>query len=344
MVRFGRRLVRDSSPFSGRYLTRLCLMAGICICAMVILNWEHYGRGSARGHRTNSSGPHPVLQTAIAPSPFGELGVGVIVAEDNPKDAEPTPKGGSDPATRDESPADGLPPVDMALLQDVVHKVRRLKPAPYYHLLTIAARSSLQLLEQHTRKDVIWAHLWSDPDQYRGELIFLKGHLRGLKKFEAERDRRLNPAGIKFLYQGDLFTEESHPNPYVILVPNLAEGMPLGSNLMENVTFAGYFLQLWRYTAAGDVERAAPLLIGRILVWTPAPRPVQSSQFSAYLAIAFVLLGICMGGAVWAINLRGSRRQPSDGPPDERAEAAAKAGLAELEKLNMPDPFQPPTG
>ena len=339
MLRFGRRRFEQTSPFSGRYLTRLLLLAGFCVSAMVMLNWVHYGRAAASRRLASSGGG---LQTAIPPSPFGELGVGVIVADDRQKETRHSTEDGLGQAPPDETPNGGLPPVDKALLQDVVDKVRRLRMEPYYHLVTIAACSSPHLLEQHAQPNVTFAHLWSDPDKYRGELIYLKGCLRGLKKFEADTSKRLNPAGIKYLYQGDLFTDDSRPNPYVILVPNVAEGMPLGANLMENVTFAGYFLQLWRYTAAGDVERAAPLLIGRILVWTPAPRQDPASRLNAYLAIAFVLLIISMGGAVWAINRRSSRGQPSDGPANERAEATAKAELAQLEKLDMPDPFQPP--
>ena len=343
MIRFGRHRFEPQTPFSGRYLTRLLIMAGFCLCAIVILELSRYRqRLAGRDARQANGARAEIPQTAIPPSPFDELGVGVIVADDTPQE---TGRGVGDravEATGDQAPHNGLPAVDQALLQDVVDKVRRLRMEPYYHLVTIAVRSSPQLLEQHARRDLTFAHLWSEPDQYRGQLIYLKGYLRGLKKFEADRNKRLNPEGIHELYQGDLFTDDSTPNPYVIIVPSVAEGMPLGANLAENVTFAGYFLQLWRYTAAGDVERAAPLLVGRILLWTPAPRQEPTVRLNAFLAIAFVLVVMGTGGAVWAINRRNPRGQCGDGPADQRAEDAARDGLARLEKQELPDPFQPP--
>jgi hypothetical protein len=169
-------------------------------------------------------------------------------------------------------------------------------------------------------------------------LIYLNGYLRGLHKFEAATNRRFNPTGLKFLYHGDLFTEESRHLPYVIVVPSVADGMPLGTDLAENVTFAGYFLQLWRYTAAGAVERAAPLLIGRILVWEPAPRSGPQFRLSLYLAGGSVLLMVCVIGLLWAISRRQRRTIHAEGQSDERTEAAAIAGLAELERLDVSDP------
>ena len=181
---------------------------------------------------------------------------------------------------------------------------------------------------------------YSPPEQYRGELIYLKGYLRGLKKYEAIENDFFNPARIPSLYQGDLFTAESRPNPYIIVIPQIAEGMQMGVDLTENVTFAGYFLHLWVYKGGDNVDRAAPLLIGRLLTWTPAPRYHQVAQTGAFIAVAFVVLLMCVGGAIWALNRASAKRCQSASGASPAGDASAMAGLAQLEKLDIPDPWQ----
>lgn len=338
MLHFGRRRFEMPTPFSGRYLTRLLIMGCCCVCALVALNWRRLFQvpTAARGRGANARLDQQ-LETAIAPSPFGEMGLGVIVADGQPRTAHAKNTDKSNELSAVDSSKESLPEVDRTLLDNVLDKVKQPPAHAYYHLVTIAAQAPAHLLGREARRDVSFANLWNDPDTYRGELIYLNGYLRGLHKFEATTNRRFNPTGLNFLYQGDLFTEESRHLPYVIVVPSIADGMPLGTDQSENVTFAGYFLQLWRYTAAGNVERAAPLLIGRILVWQPAPRSESPFRLSVYLAAGSVLLMVCAIGLLWAISRRQPRTIHAEGPGDERTEAAAIAGLAELERLDAAD-------
>ena len=58
---------------------------------------------------------------------------------------------------------------------------------------------------------------------------------------------------------------------------DVPEGFPAGGDVSERVVFNGYFLKLMSYQA-GDVPRAAPLLIGR-LGWSPsAPASENSAE------------------------------------------------------------------
>jgi hypothetical protein len=111
---------------------------------------------------------------------------------------------------------------------------------------------------------VTFAHFSASPERYRGQPVFLKGHVRRMTEIKPIENRE----GFERLYEGWLFTEESQDNPYVIVVSRLPEDFPLGGGIVEDVSFAGYFLKLWAYRA-GDGDRYAPLLIGHRVVWHP---------------------------------------------------------------------------
>lgn len=335
-LRFGRSRVHAPGT-ERRYLVRLVVLGAVSIAAIFILSWPPPNQRGAGGR----DGPLGEFETALAPSPFAELGAGLFVS-----DGRTGPARDSDDLHGALQTADDAPfALDRRLLEGLLDKTSGIPPLPYYHLVSIAAQTPPDVLVEHAlpESEITFAHLWTEPEQHRGKLIYLKGHLRGLKRFDTTTNKELNRSGVATLYQGDMFTPAAHPKPYIIIVPSVPEGMPLGANLAENVTFAGFFLKLWRYKSADDIDRAAPLMIGRMITWTPAPRPDSRHRLSAYLAIAFVLLVACMGYAVWAIN-RGTllgRRLPFMVAAGEADRSAVIADLARLEKTEPPDPIDP---
>jgi hypothetical protein len=333
-VRFRSRLLQTGrpTPFSGRYLTRLFLLAGFCVVAMIALGVPFLReRRSTRDAELGRIGrPGAKIQTAISPSPYGDLGLGVILADDRPKQVDDQ---GTAPAANIEGE---LLPVDRQLLQHVLDKTSDRSKRPFYHLLTLAASAPPDRLEQHARRDIRYDEIWNDPEKYRGELIYLSGYVVGLRPWEATESEFFNPLRLHTLYDGYLMAEDSRPNPYVIVVPRVADGMPTGTKIAENITFAGYFFKLWRYKSADGTERAAPLLVGQMISWTPAPAQHGVFHLGGYLAAAFLLLVMGLGGAIWAINRRQLRRSGLATPsgPDPQA----IAGLAHLEQIDLPDP------
>jgi len=323
-------------PFSGRYLTRLFVLASGCVFAIVALSLPRL-RERARSGRPGGEldgSPAAKLQTALAPSPFGELGLDVIVSDGRPKQPEEPPD--ELPATP-RTDSDTLPPVDRRLLANVLDKTSELYHRPYYHLVTLAAQARAELLERDARRDVAFIQLWNDPEVYRGELVFLKGHLHGLVPIKPMKSDYLNPARVETLYQGHLITDDSQPNPYIVVLPRVPENMPTGKGVVENITFAGYFFKLWKYSAT-DAERAAPVLIGQMLTWTPAPRHA-SSHLGGYLAAGFIVLVMCMGGTIWLLNRRQLR--PLDAATaDGQSLDSTRSELAQLEKLDVHDPVE----
>jgi hypothetical protein len=335
MLRFGQSRPRRPSAISPTYLARLILMTGLCVIAIVALQWQSGGTRPRATPAETAQG----IQTDLSPSPHGDLGSGVVVAQ-----ADNNEPGGDEPARSragtDRDAADGPPQVDRGLMQAVLDNMRQPPARPFYHLVTLAAQTPPGVLEQHARRDVTFAHLWwaakNEPDKYRGELIYLKGYVRSLRPYDAADNEFLNPTGIKTLYQAELFTDDSRPNPYVVIVPEVAAGTPTGANISENVTFAGFLLHLWVYRAADERDRAAPLLIGRMLSWTPTPLVQRTTYLSTYLAGGFVLLLVTISGALWLLNRRSSCA-PVAGPSPS-SDTSALTDLARLEKLDLSEP------
>lgn len=336
-LRFGRRPAPAPVPFSGRYLTRLFIMTGFCVVAIVALNVQSLReRRDRKAELENAGGSGGAIQTAIAPSPFGELGMGVIFSDDRPKQIDEISSG---PLRLPDVEPGVLPPVDQQLMQHVADKTSDRSKTPYYHLIALAAAAPSDLLEKHARRDVTFKQLWDDPEKYRGELVYLKGYVRGLQSWKPTDEEYFNPAKLDTLYDGYLITQDSRPNAFILVVPRIADGMPIGTNISENISFAGYFFKLWNYQAADGTIRSAPLLIGQIVTWTPAPRYEGTAQLSTYLAGAFILLVMSVGGAIWLINRRNLRQANVAAASAEESESAAREGLAELEKLDIPDPI-----
>lgn len=336
-LRFGRRDAAPPMPFSGRYLTRLFIMSGFCVVAIVALNVQSLReRRDRKLERENAGASGRQIQTAIAPSPFGELGMGVIFSDDQPKQIDEIPSGSLQVPDVESGV---LPPVDQQLMLHVADKTSDRSKRPYYHLIALAAAAPSDLLEKHARRDITFKKLWEDPEKYRGELVYLKGYLRGLQPWRPTDEEYFNPAKFETLYDGYLITQDSRPNPFIIVVPRIADGMPIGSNISENISFAGYFFKLWNYQAADGTIRSAPLLIGQIVTWTPAPHYEGTAQMSTYLAVAFIVLVVSVGGAIWVINRRNMRQAGVSVAATEESDSAAREGLAELEKMQIPDPI-----
>jgi hypothetical protein len=295
----------------------------LCMCGIVFLRL----RLREAGHSEAVHGTRGRVQTAIAASPFDALGAGVIVSDGL---GQPEPEATGQPL-RVTSGSDTRPVIDPELLAGVIDKTGLDRDArAYYHLATVANRATATALERYARTRP-FALLWDDPQEHRGELVRLKGYVRGLTAMAAVRDAELNPGRIETLYQGYLFTDDSRPNFYVIIVPALAPGMPTGRNITESVSFAGYFLKLYRYESADRSVRAAPLLIGRMITWTPTPTSDGAVRFGSYLAGGVVSIVVLLGSVMWWVNRRTS--SCAAGPATDPL-AQTKADLAELERVD----------
>lgn len=169
----------------------------------------------------------------------------------------------------------------------------------YAKLLDQARDSTAADLAAHARRDVTYAHLWERPGHYRGVPVHLLGVARRVLRYESKQSR------TGWLHEAWVFTADGQNNPYVCVFEDVPKGLPIGPNVSERVVFNGYFLKLMRYEA-GDVPRAAPLLVGRI-GWTPRPGGTEgSSQRTAYWLAGAVGVMFLISLGRWILQLRRS--------------------------------------
>jgi hypothetical protein len=133
----------------------------------------------------------------------------------------------------------------------------------YNYLVLHASDVPLDALAKAARQDVGYAKLMQDPTKFRGDAVHIKGRLRRLVKMDAPKS--LVDDGIKVLYEGWIFpeSEEGGANPYCVLFTEVPKGIELGERVNYRAVCDAFFFKIYRYKAAGDKLRDAPLLMGR---------------------------------------------------------------------------------
>ena len=246
-------------------------------------------------HLDSNQRPTPESETIDAANPLllhEELPPGVFVG--SAAVADP-PSGGVSQNDGETQQSSSTPPpqVDATVFDGIRDRTRVIPQAAYFHLLDVARRVPPEDLEEQGRRNALtFAHFSAAPKRYRGQPALLRGHVRRMTEIRPIANRE----GFETLYEGWLFTDESLDNPYVIIVSRLPRDFPLGGNIVENVSFAGYFLKLWTYQAGDDEAekkgtgtiRYAPLLIGHRVVWHPRPQPVTAGGAAHAVMIALV--------------------------------------------------------
>lgn len=311
-------------------LTLLCLALALVLMAMHRVadpsTWSWIAGLETRAPESRGRSAPRVVQPLVLKE---ELPAGVFVAAANVQ----VPRADDAEAASDQSADSGqrLAGVDPSILEGVRDKTGKIPARPYYHLLDVARRTPVEVLEQQAVSTLTFAQFSRSPELYRGQPVLLKGHLRRM----TEIPLKANPEGIKRAYEGWLFTEESQRNPYTIIVTRVPDGMPLGGNIAEQVTFAGYFLMLWAYHS-GDGDRYAPLLVGQRLVWHPRPaRPTPGvTTISLMIGIAAVLFAVLIAVTLWARRSAAATRQEYRQPPAGTDSTQSVQAMTEMEGMS----------
>jgi hypothetical protein len=223
---------------------------------------------------------------------------------------------------------------DPSLFNDVRDVTRAIPVRAYFELLDLARRTPDDVLDQQARADLTFAQFAAKPDEYRGTLVRLRGHVRRMTVIQAPA----NAHGFQELYEGWLFTEESQDNPYVIVVSRLPDGFPRGGNVLEEISFTGYFLKLWSYRS-GDGNRYAPLLLGSRVVWHPRqsrarpPAALHVIMFGAVFALAILLVAVSWWSRRRSLAIREKYHVPNQVSPREVQSIGEQAALPTSEYL-----------
>ena len=164
-------------------------------------------------------------------------------------------------------------------------------------------------MNRRAGRDVAFNKFYQSPDKYRGQLFGFDLTANLIR----DLDEKYN--GVE-LYDIWGSTEESGTWLYNGVVLGLPKGMPIGRNIYEKVTFAGYFFKLQGYQPAGAKANAkslkAPLFVGR-LIWHPAVKPQARRSdwtWGFFLLAGFVIFLIIR----WGMLLRGGRRRLFESP------------------------------
>jgi hypothetical protein len=143
----------------------------------------------------------------------------------------------------------------------------------YCDALVTAHYTSSEAFANSARRDVTFAHLFEQPHVYRGQVVHMEGRLKRLRHFEAPRFTWSQD--VRDLYEGWIFDPKVYgANPTCVVFTDLPQGLKIGEEIQERVSFDGYFFKRYRYQA-GDGWRDSPLLIGHTVV---VPGPVNPAS------------------------------------------------------------------
>jgi hypothetical protein len=166
-----------------------------------------------------------------------------------------------------------------------------------YDLLVRRARGKTpEELSAAARRDLVLAHLWQNPQDYRGVPIHLLGTALRVLRYPS----KLSKTG--WLHEAWIITPEATRLPYVCVFEDAPPGLPIGHDISERVVFNGYFLKIMKYQAA-DVARGAPVLVGRI-GWVPH-EPSSAGGTNTTLRWSLIILGalFCISLGRWIYQL-----------------------------------------
>ena len=159
--------------------------------------------------------------------------------------------------------------------------------------------------------------LFNEPATQRGRLVELSGTARSITEIHIDDPDIVARFGFDHYYQVMLFTDDSYdkqwnPQPLTFDVRELPKGMPYGNlrQYGETVRIAGFFFKTWSYSVAKVYDSAqksnpstrlqfSPLLIGRGLVWRPAPKPADNTSTSVVIGVLFLLFMVLIWGLAW---------------------------------------------
>lgn len=177
-------------------------------------------------------------------------------------------------------------------------RVRIHDTPAYAYLLKKVRGESVEALAKESSREVLFAHIWKNPDRYRGVPI----HLEGVADFVGV-NQEVAFAKDQRLYEVWIRTSESAPEHYCCVFEDAPPKFPAGPILREDVTFDGYFLKIMAYRArdlanendpkakAAQVQlRGVPLLVGR-LTWKPQESRAPSGLLTSSYLWMFALIG-----------------------------------------------------
>ncbi len=201
------------------------------------------------------------IDTRIAPKRAQEEIPGTF---HSPPQAEP-----ADTSAAAEGYFPGVEPKYLAEVRDDT-PFRYAERHAWFNLLDVLNRTKQSELRGAAIGQATFAQLFQQPDDYRGELVTIRGVVRRAHRLSTPE----NDVGIETFYQLWISPDDHRSSPIVVYCLKLPSGFPLGMDLREDAQITGFFFKRWAYKAA-DMVRTAPVLAAKTLAWQ---QPVESSK------------------------------------------------------------------
>jgi hypothetical protein len=197
----------------------------------------------------------------------------------------------------------------------------------WFHLFDVLRQRELPALEPYSLGEVSYVQLDQQPQAYRGQVVSLRGIVRGAKLIEAP----INAFNVSRYYQLWLQSDRSSPELEVVYCLGLPEGFPLGGRIEEPVSLTAIFYKRWTYSSREGLT-TAPLLAAKTVDWTPArptpptPRPPVVRQVAIATLSALALTALALVFIFY--RTRTSRKRYA--APSAAELSAALSGVEEL--------------
>lgn len=230
----------------------------------------------------------------------------------------------------------GIPSGRLGKVKDRSVGLRPQEAADYYYLLAKSARIDQQLLTDAALPAASYETLMTDPAEFRGQVVRLKGVARRIESVPAAS----NPFGVETIHDLWIFTRLSGDSPIHVQCTTLPEGIPRGRSLARDVPVevTGYFFRIEGYESVGGVHTAPLILAGQPRWLRPQPSPVRQEDVRPYV-LGFV--GLIAGGVVLLIwRFRASDRRLATSPIQPFLESPEKvSGLEDFETVDPAEQF-----
>ncbi len=178
----------------------------------------------------------------------------------------------------------------------------------YAQFLVMAHYTSATAFARTARHDVTYAHLFNEPEHYRGRVVHLSGRLIRLLRFDPPDEARAE--GVGDLYEGWILTDKYGENPACIVFTDLPAGLKVDAHHKPDIEvgFDGYFYKRYRYKAFDTKKdnqfRDAPLVIGHTLTGQFGPEaPAEAASDNWGHHLMWVFLGVVGGALAVVIGL-----------------------------------------
>jgi hypothetical protein len=178
----------------------------------------------------------------------------------------------------------------------------------FWQTLVLAHYTSAKAFAGSARRDVTYANLFNEPEQYRGQVVHVSGRLIRLLAFPALDEARA--AGLGTFYEGWIMTDAYGENPMCLVFTDLPDELQVDNERKYNdeVSFDGYFYKRYRYKAVDSKKpneyRDAPMLIGHTLHRFNKATVAENTESDNWgHSLIWVFLGVVGGAVVGVIGL-----------------------------------------